>query len=57
MDTTKMLESPPSFCNGLGTIYIYSILSRKDFFDLTTRDIGSKLRYDLGSFLSLCLMS
>ena len=42
-------ESPPSFCNGLGTIYIAS--SRGRTIDLTTRDIGSELRYNLGKVL------
>ena len=39
----------PSFCNGLGTIYIVSSLGRT--IDLTTRDIYSELRYDLGKVL------
>ena len=43
-------ESPPSFCNGLGTIYIVSSLGRT--IDLTTRDIYSELiRYDHGKVL------
>ena len=41
--------SPPSFYNGLGTIYIAS--SRGRTIDLTTRDIGSKLRYNLRKVL------
>ena len=49
MDTTR--ESPPSFHNDLGTIYIYSVLSRKYLFDLTTRDMGSKFRHGLGKVL------
>ena len=35
VDTRGLLESPPSFCNGLGTIYISSFRGRT--FDLTTR--------------------
>ena len=42
-------ESPPSFCNGLGTIYIVS--SRGRTVDLTTRDMGSKFRYILRKVL------
>ena len=42
-------ESPPSFCNGLGTIYITS--SRGRTIDLTTRDMSSELRYSLGNVL------
>ena len=50
MDTTEsVLESPPSFCNGLGTIFIAS--SRGRTIDLTTRDMGLKLRYGLGKVL------
>ena len=44
-------ESPPSFCNGLGTIYIVSSRGRT-FFDLTIRDMGSELRYSLRKVLS-----
>ena len=33
-------EWPPSFCNGLGTIYITSS-GGMTFFDLTARDMGS----------------
>ena len=43
-------ESPPSFCNGLN--HIYNILSRKELFDITIKDIGSKFRYGLGKVLS-----
>ena len=62
------MESPLSFCNGLGTIYLASFQGRP--FDLTTRDMGPELRYSLGKvlgtkncqtlkvdFLTLCLMS
>ena len=42
-------KSPHSFCNGLGTIY--SVLSRKDLFYLTTRDMGSEFKYDFGKVL------
>ena len=45
-------ESPPSFCNGLGTIYIASSRG-KTFFDLTTRDMGLELRYSLRKVLSI----
>ena len=69
MDTTEsVLESPPSFCNGLGTIFIAS--SRGRTIDLTTRDMGLEFSYVLGKVLgtqdrlnpkvgppSLCLMS
>ena len=41
---------PPSFCNGLGTIYITSS-GGMTFFDLTARDMGSELRYSLGKVL------
>ena len=44
-----MLEFPPSFCNGLGIIYIASFRGRT--FDLTTRNMGSKFRYVLGKVL------
>ena len=44
-----MLESPPSFCNGLGTIYI--AFSRGKTIELTTRDMGLELRYGLGKVL------
>ena len=46
---TQRMGSPPSFCNGLGTIYIAS--SRERTIDLTTRDMGSKLRYSLRKVL------
>jgi len=46
---TQRMESPPSFCNGLGTIYIASSQGRT--FDLTTRDVGSEFRYVLGKVL------
>ena len=42
-------ESPPNFCNGLGTMNMVSFQGRT--IDLTTRDIGSELRYDLGKAL------
>ena len=52
MDTTEsVLESPPSFCNGLGTIFIAS--SRGRTIDLTTRDMGSELWYGLGKVLGI----
>ena len=41
-------ESPLSFCNGQGTIYIAS--SRRTF-DFTTRDMGSEFRYMLRKVL------
>ena len=47
MDTRG--EMPPSFCNGLGTIYITS--SRGRTIDLTTRDMGLEFRYALGKVL------
>ena len=43
---TQRGESPPSFCNGLGTIYITSF--KEEPFELTTRDMGSEFRYALG---------
>ena len=43
-------ESPPSFCNGLGTMNIASFQGRT--IDLTTRDMGSEFRYVLGKVLS-----
>ena len=43
------LESPPSFCNGLGTIYIASFRERT--IDLTTRDMSSEFRYAFGKVL------
>ena len=46
---TQRMGSPPSFCNSLGTIYIAS--SRERTIDLTTRDMGSKLRYSLRKVL------
>ena len=42
-------ESPPNFCNGLGTMNMVSLQGRT--IDLTTRDIGSELRYGLGKAL------
>ena len=42
-------ESPPSFCNGLGIIYIASSQGRT--IDLTTKDMSSELRYSLGNVL------
>ena len=42
-------KSPPSFCNGLGTVNILSFQERA--FDLTTRDMGYKLKYGLGKIL------
>ena len=42
-------ESPPSFCDSLGIIYITSFQGRT--IDLTTRDMGSELRYHLGKVL------
>ena len=47
MDITG--ESPPSFCNSLGTIYITS--SRGRTVDHTNKDMDSKLRYNLGKVL------
>ena len=44
-----VLELPPSFCNGLRTIYIASFQGRT--FDLTTRDMGPEFRYVLGKVL------
>ena len=43
------LELPSSFCNRLGTIYIAS--SQGMTIDLTTRDMGSKLRYSFRKLL------
>ena len=45
----KMEESPPSFCNGLGTMNIASFPERT--IDHTTRDMGSEFRYILGKVL------
>ena len=42
-------ESPPSFGNGLGAIYIES--SRGRTINLITRDMGLELRYGLGKVL------
>ena len=42
-------ESPPSFCNSLGTMNIASFRGRT--IDLTTRDMDSKLRYGLRKVL------
>ena len=42
-------ESPPSFCNGLGTMNIASFRGRN--IDLNTRDMGSNFRYILGKLL------
>ena len=47
MDTSG--EMPPSFCNGLETIYIAS--SRGRTIDLTTTDMGLEFRYTLGKVL------
>ena len=43
------MELPPSFCNGLGTIYIASF--EEGPFDLTSRDMGLELRYGLAKVL------
>jgi len=43
------LESPPSFCYGLGTIYIASFRVRT--INLTTRDMGSEFGYVLRKVL------
>ena len=43
------LESPPSFWNGLGTIYIVSF-SRKDFWSYY-QSMGSEFRYVFGKVL------
>ena len=43
------MESPPSFCNGLGTIYIAFFQERT--FYLITKDMSSELRYGLGKVL------
>lgn len=48
---TQRMEPPPNFCNGLGTIYIAS--SRERTIDLTTRDMGSELRYGLRKVLGI----
>ena len=45
----EVLESPPSFCNGLGTIYLVSFQGKT--IDLKTRDMGSKFRYVLRKML------
>ena len=63
------MESPDSFCDGLGVIYIASSRGR-NFFDLTTKDMGfgvkvwswEGVRHPKPSnpkvdFLSLCLVS
>ena len=50
MDTRREVsESPPSFCNGLGIIYIVS--SQGKAVNLTTRDMGSEFMYVLGKVL------
>ena len=50
VDTMGMCwESSPSFCNGLGTVYIASFRGRT--IDLTTRDMGSEFGYVLGKVL------
>ena len=50
VDTTKsVLESPPSFCNGLGTMNIASTQGRT--INLTTRGMCLELRYVLGKVL------
>ena len=49
METTE--ESPPSFCNGLGTMNIASFQGRT--IDLTTRDMGLEFRYVLGKVLGI----
>ena len=50
----KRSKSPPSFCNGLGTIYIYiyiySVLSRKDLWSYY-QSMGLEFRYTLGKVL------
>ena len=38
-------ELPPNFCNGLGTMNMVSFQGRT--IDLTTKDMGSELRYGL----------
>ena len=47
--TQGVLESPPSFCNGLGIICIASFQVRT--IDLTTKDMGWEFRYILGKVL------
>ena len=42
-------QLPPSFCNGLGNIYIVSSQGRT--IDLTTKDMSSELRYGLEKLL------
>ena len=49
MDTTKHWEPPSSFYNGIGTIYIVS--SYGITIDLTTKDMGSELRYGFENVL------
>jgi len=50
VDTMEsVLESPPSFCNDLGTMNIAS--SQERTIDLTTRDMVLGLRYVLGKVL------
>ena len=44
-----VLESPPSFCNGLGTIYIASLHGRT--FRSYYQSMGSEFRYALGKVL------
>ena len=49
--TQGVLESPPSFCNGLGTVYTVSSWGRT--IDLTTRPMGSEFRYALRKVLGI----
>ena len=46
-----MISTPPSFCNGLGTIRITS--SRGKTIDLTAKDMGLELRYCFGKVLGI----
>ena len=43
-------ESLPSFCNGLGSIYIWRPLEKGPF-DPTTKDMGLKFKYALEKVL------
>ena len=45
----RIMKSPPSFCNGLGTMYIASFRGRTII--ITTRNMGSEFRYVLGNVL------
>ena len=47
----NMISTPPSFCNGLGTICITS--SRGRTIDLTARNMGLELRYYFGKVLGI----